>query len=81
LYYCTGRTEEGKFILKQREILQRPLTNLAKVMTRRIAEEITVKPKEEMEAGAESCDSLKGKSCNSERSQGRNLDMEMGLLK
>lgn len=38
-------------MLKQREILQRPLTSLAKDKTRKIAEEIAVKPKENMEAG------------------------------
>ena len=50
-------------MLKQREILQRPLTNLEKVVTRRIAE-IAVKPKEKMEAGAESYDILEGRPCN-----------------
>lgn len=56
-------------MLKQREIFQGPLYNLAKVMTRRIAEEIDVKLKEKMEAGAESYDILEGRSCNLERSR------------
>lgn len=55
-------------MLKQREILQIPPANLAKVMTRRILKEIAMKLKENMKSGTESYDILEERSCNLERS-------------
>lgn len=52
--------------MQKGEIILRPLTNLAKGMTR--AEEIAVKPKEMLEAGVEYYDIFKEKSFNLERS-------------